>query len=329
MQYPVDVTKDLLLICNVNSTSSTALRDYYLAHRPLVANANVLNIVCDVGEFTTTNNCEAQIVTPVLNWLAANPTKHPQYVVLFFDIPTRFYTYPSFDYGSVSFHLQNSIPGLKPFVTYLNGGTVADCKAYVDKLAYVGTNYSPNKVIISARSGGYGNTNYYFDDAQRAYPFTPGEEAKNSVIQNGISSANVFYVNGDTHITNATNVAAYMTWGANGHQNKDYAINGDVVFRGESTWYVILTIESFNGVRVDPGQGTFIKWFSSNAFGGTNYSNTPVGAVTHVEEPGYYGVNDRATYFGLWVQNRNFAVCAWKSIRTPYFQAVGDPLVQR
>ena len=66
VQYPVDVTKDLLLIYNTNSTNSVAVKDYYLANRPMVAGANVLGVACEVGEFTTSNNCNAQIVSPVL-----------------------------------------------------------------------------------------------------------------------------------------------------------------------------------------------------------------------------------------------------------------------
>ncbi len=149
------------------------------------------------------------------------------------------------------------------------------------------------------------------------------------MIQSGIPSSNVTYVAGTVHITNASNVAAYMTWGNNGGQNKDYALNSNVVFSAQSSWYIIKTVESYNGQRIDTGQGTFIKWFSPNAFGGSNYLNTPVAAVTHVEEPQYQGVSDSTTYFGLWVLNKNFAICAWTSRRTPVFQAVGDPLVQR
>ena len=61
----------------------------------------------------------------------------------------------------------------------------------------------------------------------------------------------------------------------------------------------------------------------------TSYTNTPVGAVTHVSEPGLPGVNDAAVYFGLWAGGKNFAISAWNSSRTDKFQAVGDPLVTK
>ena len=93
-------------------------------------------------------------------------------------------------------------------------------------------------------------------------------------------------------------------------------------------WWIIATLESFNGQRLYDGQGTFIKWFSPNAFGGSSYSNTPVGAITHVDEP-FDKIESMATYFGLWASGKNFAICAWSARMTPYFQAVGDPLIKR
>ena len=77
------------------------------------------------------------------------------------------------------------------------------------------------------------------------------------------------------------------------------------------------------------GQAFFLQWFSQHAFGGTNYENTPVGAVTHTDEPTLGGLNDASSYFGLWAAGKNFAICAWNSRKTQYFQAVGDPLVKK
>jgi len=88
------------------------------------------------------------------------------------------------------------------------------------------------------------------------------------------------------------------------------------------------TGESFNGVR-NGDQGNFLQWFSATAFNGTSYSSTPIGAVTHVDEPGGGGLEGTQAYFGLWAAGKNFAICAWNSKNTPYFQAVGDPLVKR
>jgi hypothetical protein len=103
-----------------------------------------------------------------------------------------------------------------------------------------------------------------------------------------------------------------------------------VNWAGNSGWYLMQTIESFNGQVVQiSSQGNFIKWFSSNAFGGTNYSNTPVGAVSNVEEPGPPSTSYGAIYFGLWASGKNSGICAWNARNTPYFQAVGDPFVTR
>ena len=71
------------------------------------------------------------ILAPVANWLAANPTKRPQYVILFLDIPSmRVNTDTGFeDYGplsnnlpSVSYQLATSISRWSPFVMHINMG---------------------------------------------------------------------------------------------------------------------------------------------------------------------------------------------------------------
>ncbi len=136
------------------------------------------------------------------------------------------------------------------------------------------------------------------------------------------------------HITNGFNVAGYFTWGLNGYLPGTYPIDGTVSFTGSNQWYVIATEESFNGERVT-GQGNFLEWFASNAFGGTSYSNTPVGAISHVDEPLAYADNTY-NYFGLWASGKCFAICAWAGqIGTYgthtdfYFQGVGDPFVTK
>jgi hypothetical protein len=106
-----------------------------------------------------------------------------------------------------------------------------------------------------------------------------------------------------------------------------YAVGG-VQWSGSSSWYLIETLESYNGQRI-LGCGNFIQWYSPDAFGGTNYSNTPVGAVTYVDEPFLPGVNSASEYFGLWASGKNFAICAWNSNGTTNLQAVGDPFIAR
>jgi len=338
VQYPVDVTKDLLLIYNSNSTDSSNVCAYYLANRPLVANANVLSVACDTNELTSSNSCDAQIVAPVLNWLTNNPTKHPEYIVLFYGIPTRLTNSPApyGNYGSISFHLQQSYPGWQPFVNNINAGSAADCRAYVDKLAYIGTNYSPGKLIISA--GSYGNTNYAIDNVNIGFCSDSSvANATNGLAAASVASSAIRYLAGCEsggslpHITSATNVAGYISWGEHSSMGDYYSTNRVVKWSGNSSWWIIETIESFNGqvVQYSP-QGNFVQWFSSIAFGGANYSNTPVGAVTHTEEPGSAGSCENSSiYFGLWATGKNFAICAWNSRQTPYFQAVGDPLITK
>jgi hypothetical protein len=237
--------------------------------------------------------------------------------------------------SSVSYQLSTNFSGWSPFITHININGTNDCIAYINKLAGMDTN---NSLIISASVTEYGNTNYYFDDTENGYGgLGAGLAAEQGVIENGVSSNSVVYTNvypdcGSLacHITSGTNVAGYLSWGAHSSLGPNYAINQTVQWFGNSSWWIIETVESFNGQRYRTNQGNFTEWFSQNAFAGVNYSNTPVGAVSHTDEPGSaYAVNDETIYFGDWAAGDNFGMCAWNSRVTPHFQAVGDPLVVR
>lgn len=351
VQYPIDVSKDLLLIYNATNISfSSNVCAYYLAHRPMVSNANVLAIVCTTNETISPTDYTNVIVAQVQSWLTNNPTKRPAYVILFQDIPSRVNTNTTAgqydeNYGavfpSVQYQLnQWCMTNWHPFVTSINmngtGGT-NDCIAYINKLASISSNYFPGKFVINPSAGRYGNTNWYFDDTEIDYAqYTPGLSASNAVFDVGVSPQTITYVdltdNGlSSHITNGSNLAGYACWGAHSTLGYGYAIDGDVNWFGNSSWYIMETFESYNGQRNVSltYQGNFLFWFSSNAFGGTNYSNTPVGAVTSVDEPYIIGASNPSTYYALWATGKNFAICAWNSQETIVFQAVGDPFTQQ
>jgi hypothetical protein len=165
------------------------------------------------------------------------------------------------------------------------------------------------------------------------------------LIAAGVTSNSILYTNGTEtiiggitnnlpHLTNAANVAGYISWGAHSSLGPAYATNGAIKWTGNSSWWIIQTIESYNGQRSNPSFSSFTQWYSSTAFGGTNYSNTPVGAISNVEEPSLAGNNNARLYFGLWASGKNFGISAWNSIvvvvayPTP-FQAVGDPFVAK
>jgi hypothetical protein len=68
-------------------------------------------------------------------------------------------------------------------------GSYADCTNYVNKLQLFGNTYSPGKVIIRATAGGYSNSHFYFDDAQRKYmEYLPGQRAAGGVLASGGST---------------------------------------------------------------------------------------------------------------------------------------------
>ena len=369
VQYPVDVTKDLLLIYNTNSLDSSNVCAYYLQKRPMVSGANVLGIgspgifVASGGlpgtyavitntmvfETVTYNGFTNLILAPLQTWLNYNPTKRPQYVILFLDVPSRVddsatdaANYP-FGYGgeaypSVSYLLATALPSWSPFVTHINMNGTNDCVGYINKLAFMGTNNSPATLIISASARKYGNTNYYFDDTRYEYG-SPSPSLGSDALSGVLSvdpSASVIYSNAVDnglvdHITTGLNVAGYLCWGGHSSLGNTYATGTNVDLAGNSSWYLMDTIESFNGQRYRTEQGNFIQWFSGNAFGGANYSNTPIAAATSVDEPYRLGAVDPQVYFGLWEAGKNFGICAWNSrYVSPVqqnLQAIGDPFV--
>jgi len=362
----INATKDLLLIYNTNSTNSIVVKDYYLAHRPMVTGANVLGITCTTEERISGDDFTNQLAPQVGNWLATNATKHPQYIILFPDIPSRVWSASNSEFlsalCSVSYGLSTNFTGYRPFLTSINmglcfGGTPCDnltndCIAYINKLEQFASNYSPGQLFISA--GVYGNTNYIVDDVHHEdFGFADNvSRATNGLLSAQVSPAAIRFrselepcINGllgrepapdfactngfvpKAHLTNAVNVAGYICWGVHSTLGNTYSIDDDGVKWGmNSGWWIIETTESFNGWR-GIGHGNFTQWFSATAFGGTNYSNTPVGAVSHTDEPHLIHVNDSALYFGLWAKQKSFAIAAWVSRDTQHFQAVGDPFV--
>jgi hypothetical protein len=372
VQYPINVTQDLLLVYNPSTADGSNVFAYYLANRPMVAAANVLALTnCPATYSTTRTNFTTAIKDPLSNWLTANPTKRPQYMVLFVDVPVRInadtnnFEYPGGTNAdhSVSYEIYSTSVGIPPFVTHIdmrdpNTTNAAPCTNYVKKLQYFGTNYSPGKLLISAAAGGYAGSNYVLDDVHHGGSYiTNGSgdseagvsvtwvtNAVPSLLQSGIPTGAILYTNGwdqitngtvflGPHLTNSANVAGYVCWGAHSALQDQYPLNyttdGSVLvtWHGASGWWLIDTIESFNG-QPRGGQGNYWMWFSTNAFGSTNYENTPVGAITHTDEPGP-SLNYPYPYLGLWAAGKNFAICAWSTCRTPYFQAVGDPFATR
>ena len=392
----INVTNDLLLIYNTNSQDSTTILNYYLAHRPNVSGANVLGIgytnpvAPGYYEAITPANLTSQILNPVNSWLTNNPTKRPQYVILFMDLPGRVCLNTArpvspAGYGalpassSVSVNFRNISPDWQPYVTHLNMGMTNtvnrtnDCIAYINKLATIGVPISSNNPVLSASVGGYGNTNFVLDNVRFGIACTNGCEnysnspaisaATNALLSAGVPSSNIQFYDGVVvsnafigsstnsytttihdgvtttvtnnhllfHATNANNVAGYVSWGTHGTIAAVETVNGAISWQGNSGWYLMQTIESYNGEQVwlTGAQGTFTYWFCSSAFGGTSYSNTPIGAVTTVDEPNLSGKNDSSIYFGRWVGGKNFGVCAWESVGSGglLFQATGDPLI--
>ena len=336
----------VLVVYNASSPESVELKNYYLANRPRFAQVNSLGITVADVEIISLTSFETDIRQPIVNWLLAYP-KEIRYMVMLRGIPSRIIGNYSVDYkmslafsdmgirvgtpygGSIGLPFVPSLyPGTTALVTRLDMGSLAATEAYIDKLATIYAAVATPNIIISAGDAALGGDHYYLDAVRPAgySVYTMVENDSADLIAANVDPARItLEPYGGVHIATAADVMGYECWGANGGMGGNYAIDGSVIFSGLSNWHLIKTMESYNGQRVT-WQGNFVDWFSANAFGGTNYSNTPVGATTHVEEPYTSGVAS-PLYLVDWEKGLLFAECAWDSRNTPYFMAIGDPLV--
>ena len=351
LSYPVDVRRDLLVIYNSNFTGSVQMKDYYLAHRPRVGNANVLGVGLDnTQQEILANNLYPTVFYPaVSNWFRANPAKPPAWILLMYGVPTRPANFQVVTEGS---SLQNDLRkslgahfGRRPWVSALNFYRTNDCRAYVDKLENVGTNNPMNRVILSADKAGIARDTYVVDNVRTNIPAFAGDStvstAKTALLNQGVASTSILYrdniANGDLPVASATNIFNYLSWGVyNSGLGNDWSTNSNVKFYANSQWFVAEAIESFNG-QWSPiaGQRSYRDWFSQYAFGGTNWDKTPVAATSTVGEPTTAGVAQPNVWLPLWSAGKTAAQSIWNAqpnlpaYQHKFVQVTGDPLVRK
>ena len=374
------LANNILLVYNTNSSDSLAVANYYVAHRPGMSGIDVLSITCDTTEQTTFANFSSQIRTPIINWLAANPTKPKLYIILCRGIPTRTISAPvgtpsvswlistnrtdaswagGIGYDSSEYNAGQAfvnggagwgglfgVPwNFTTASTYhdtralvctmdMGGSGTAATFAYIDKIGAMHAAMATPNIIVSATGASAGGSNYYLDSSNE-YISNIVLSDKNLLISNAsVATGRITYTAYPTaNISSGTNVTGYETFGANGSLPATYATDGTVVFSGQSNWYLIKTIESYNGqLTADGGgggsQGNFERFFSSGAFGGTSYSNTPIGMAGHTDEPSATGV-EAESYLVNWENGYLAVECAWGSRCSVYFVFYGDPLIKR
>jgi hypothetical protein len=140
-------------------------------------------------------------------------------------------------------------------------------------------------------------------------------------VSNAIVAPSVDYTV-TNHIYAGTNVAGYWSGGTDsglGGSYNSFATNGQVIFSGNSDWFIMATVDSYNGQR-DNFQAGFLTWFATNSFGGTNYSNTPIGAAIHVDEPTTGGEENTYVYFRDWALGKPFGITAWDALFSNAFE---------
>jgi hypothetical protein len=319
-----------------------------------VASVDTLAVAADTTERTTPANLASQIRTPIYNFLASSPNKK-YYVVMCRGFSSRVWSegnpYASVDYlltradpnlsnavgreynGRVNFQLSYapaSYPGTTFLVTRLDMGSLAATRAYIDKIKRVCNAMSAPSLIVSAQSAGLGGTNYLLDelrdDAYKANaPIASDEYYLNTIAS--VSLERLTYTRTAPNVKRGTDVLGYETWGVHGGLPGTYPYDGTISFGGKSNWWLVKTIESYNGI-IASGQGNFEGFFNPRCAGGFFHSRTPVGMACHTDEPRLGGI-EGPQYLANWEKGLLFSECAWSSRKTPFFMAVGDPLVTR
>jgi hypothetical protein len=308
----------------------------------------VLGVSTTTQEIVAVADYTHQIEDAFVAFLQANPTKSIRYVVNMYDLPTRTSGGTGASvayllsqalvtrglasgaaYGSVAneVYTPSAYPGTTALVTSLNVGSVAATTAYIDKLAAVGAAMPTSDVVLSASASGLAGSRYLIEDAQGYAGFPLGQGLQTGLLSLNPTADSTYVPQPQPIINQWNDVAGYLSWGVHAGLPSSYAVDGTVTFTGKSSWFLIATIESFNG-QLGCSQGCFARWFAENAWGGSAYSRTPAGGVAHVEEPYTSGING-PSYFAMWEAGYVFAEAAWNSRRTPAFLALGDPLIVR
>lgn len=346
----LDASKHILIIYNADSTSSVNLKDYYIANRPGMSTANLLGLT-DIPDATSTTSesVSAAIVSQTLSWLTTNEATKPiRYIIILRGIPSRrsYHPYP-YSYSSTSNHLSTlRMSGTGDFknaeihynraqfryrsalVCFIDCGSYAATEAYIDKLKAVADDggLQPDGLTISGAA--YSGDQWWLDDTNTLYPESRvfSEDAQ-AIEDEGVNPADIHYEEDGPPLIALTDPTFFGCWGKYIH-GSNWPITDVISLTGKTTWWIGMSVESFNGQYNHATHGDPADFFHAEAFFGTAYSHTPVGFVCHTDEPGLGGIHQYA-YAARWARGWNFAECAWCGQNTYHSLAVGDPLVTR
>jgi hypothetical protein len=205
--------------------------------------------------------------------------------------------------------------------------------AYLDKLAAMvaAGGLQLDGVTISAQAAGLGGDQWIFDETHGGLTELYANQLlddSQAIVVAGIDVEDVIYQSSKTgpSIVQADNVTFYRNWGYYAFGQNWPVTNPK--FGGHSGWFLVASIESFSGIYGHATHGDPVDAFAAEAFGGTDYSNTPVGWIGHTAEPGLGGIHTK--HLGeRWAQGYTFAEAAWIGRNTRQCLAVGWPWATR
>ena len=228
-----------------------------------------------------------------------------------------------------------------PLVAWMDMGSYEATVKYIDKekAAADAGGLQVDGVTISGTDAGVSGSKYIFDDSSALYPnrfasfaaALAAELEANGVPPDQIQNYIIYRAKEQySPIRTAANPTAYAGWGVLNWYwtppDPDWANNGNVTFTGKASWWVGMTNESYNGVY-GSYMGDPTDFFADNAFGGANYSNTPICFTVHTAESTLGGC-ENSSYFDRWARGWSSLEAAWTGQSTHRFLVVTDVFLE-
>lgn len=355
--------ENVAIVWNSALADSITIKDYILAQWPWLANAVLCPINCTgilTGQDGFETVSQANFTATIAPGIIALPATVRQLMPVY-GFPTRIAEAAS-DVGNQG-HLSVSVqmsrvggtgstfydngsrdsryistswddyPATPRLVNYIDGPSVAAVKNYIDKVRTAHPGGSQLFVYANRRYG----EEYWLDDNRQNPTYTAFPKAAGYrtalLAENAGVELNYFLDDVDAVMQDASAVKGLVTWGSHSDevplpmsqgQWMSGGANG-LRFAGLSNWYLLTTVESYNGRRGTSFNG-IAYCFKADVFGGSAYQFTPAGFVASTEEQTVNGVPYQ-NLFAHWDRGWGLNEVSWANRTTDHFVVYGYPFV--
>jgi len=209
-------------------------------------------------------------------------------------------------------------------------GSYAATMAYLDKLDDIKDAGGLSGVVMSVSDASMSGDHWYFDEKRTltSYPNVLADDVSQIQVE-GIDAGDITYQSSSTGTptTMFASPAFIAHWGLYTHGVEYPQLSGLTITGNTGGWFGF-SVESYSMVYGHSSHGDPTDFFAEDAFGGTAYSNTPLGWSGHTAEPYLSGVPNYC-YARSLAAGWTFAEAAWAGQSTSKILAVGYPYLER